>query len=942
MKKLIEVSTAVLMICGSTFSVFGQSAESDAASEIKPIITAAANGERIRFAAPGSIAQMRLQVLSDSGQVLVDIETKGNVFDWSGQDGAGQRLAEGTYLSVITVKGLSAHLSQRICQIQFGAQEITLHSSDRSQMTPVQQQVIGPLESESAIRVLPPNEIKAFTTVDHDGSQGEVTRSTGALSFRLGDFFSGKDQEQMRLSEEGNLGIGTDKPQAKLDVAGDIRTTGTLRAQKIEFPNGTVLTSGRSGKLDAQGNPVPNASGTGTQNRLAKWIDNSGTLGDANVFEDSNGKVGIGTSNPGAKFHTVGVSGSIGAGTFQMDTAILFSNWTSTYPSFEVLNTNQTNNNVSLFQFSDVASGAAHAGIGAVATNHTNKFGDLFFFTKGNDGYQPRMGIYSGKVGIGLTTPNFLLDVAGDINTSTQLNIGGNRVFATPGTNNLFAGAGAGAVNQGTNNTFVGFNAGNANTTNINFPANENSFFGSHAGELNTTGIRNSFFGSYAGSGNTTGNDNSIFGDRAGVLNNGSANAIFGTGAGFDNTSGSINSFFGRNAGNQNSTGSNNSFFGGLAGNNNTTGSNNSFVGENAGLSNTAEDKNTFIGANSNGLAGITNATAIGANASVTQSNSLVLGSIAGVNGADPSADTNVGIGTTAPEQRLSVAGAVNIDQANQNSGTTGFALTFGHASGEGVGSKRTSGGNQYGLDFYTLFTNRMSISQTGDVGIGTTSPFARLDVRDGSGTNGSGAHVQIGELASNSDEKLIQFGNGGCNGGPCVYLGEQDADDRMVLRAGTFRVKIGNWNPDIDNSQKLGESGSRWKEVWAANGVIQTSDARLKQRITNLRYGLNQVMQLRPVTFQWRDRSDGRTRLGLIAQEVESVMPELIEKGTDAAQSLGMNYTNLIPVLIKAIQEQQASLKRNETEIKTLQQQNQYLTRRINALKRHSYRRKS
>src|SRR5436190_18733509 len=176
-------------------------------------------------------------------------------------------------------------------------------------------------------------------------------------------------------------------------------------------------------------------------------------------------------------------------------------------------------------------------------------------------------------------------------------------------------------------------------------------------------------------------------------------------------------------------------------------------------------------------------------------------------------------------------------------------------------------------------------------------------------------------------------------NGGPCVYLGEQDADNRMVLRAGTFRVKGGNWNPDIDNAIQLGQPSNRWSEVWAVNGTVQTSDARLKQRITNLRYGLGQVMQLRPVTFEWKDRSDGRTHLGLIAQEVEPVMPEVIEKGTDASQPLGMNYANLIPVLIKAIQEQQATLNRTEAEIKNLRAQNDALSKRLASIKRSSRR---
>jgi hypothetical protein len=73
--------------------------------------------------------------------------------------------------------------------------------------------------------------------------------------------------------------------------------------------------------------------------------------------------------------------------------------------------------------------------------------------------------------------------------------------------------------------------------------------------------------------------------------------------------------------------------------------------------------------------------------------------------------------------------GGVAIDQQNANNGvindgsTNGTGLTFGITSGEGVASKRTPGGNQYGLDFYTEFANRMSISQAGFVGIGRQTP---------------------------------------------------------------------------------------------------------------------------------------------------------------------------------------------------------------------------
>jgi hypothetical protein len=63
----------------------------------------------------------------------------------------------------------------------------------------------------------------------------------------------------------------------------------------------------------------------------------------------------------------------------------------------------------------------------------------------------------------------------------------------------------------------------------------------------------------------------------------------------------------------------------------------------------------------------------------------------------------------------------MNIDNNNQNSGGISPGLRLGNASGEGMASRRTSGGNQYGLDFFTDYSSRMSINSAGQVSIGTT-----------------------------------------------------------------------------------------------------------------------------------------------------------------------------------------------------------------------------
>jgi hypothetical protein len=242
---------------------------------------------------------------------------------------------------------------------------------------------------------------------------------------------------------------------------------------------------------------------------------------------------------------------------------------------------------------------------------------------------------------------------------------------------NVFFGSWAGygstpnTPNSGESNAFFGRGAGQYNTE-----GSANVYSGYQAGYNNTTGSYNVFTGFKAGHTNTTGHSNVFTGTSAGYKNIGSHNVFTGKEAGYNNTSGSGNVFIGSNAGKSNDTGINNNFSGTRAGIGNSTGSNNNFsgasagesnwngsfnvfVGSHAGISNVFGDSNTAIGYLANLSSGSTsdpvnNATAVGALAFVSQSNSLVLGSIDGVNGA--SSSVNVGIGTTAPGAPLHVS----------------------------------------------------------------------------------------------------------------------------------------------------------------------------------------------------------------------------------------------------------------------------------------------
>jgi len=75
--------------------------------------------------------QLRLEVLSAGGQVLFDVQGKGNVLDWTLQDGSGTRLLDGSYLCVVTIKNLSGRISQRLGSLELSGSQINLQATER-------------------------------------------------------------------------------------------------------------------------------------------------------------------------------------------------------------------------------------------------------------------------------------------------------------------------------------------------------------------------------------------------------------------------------------------------------------------------------------------------------------------------------------------------------------------------------------------------------------------------------------------------------------------------------------------------------------------------------------------------------------------------------------------------------------------------------------------
>ncbi|MBK7433491.1 MAG: tail fiber domain-containing protein [Chitinophagaceae bacterium] len=145
----------------------------------------------------------------------------------------------------------------------------------------------------------------------------------------------------------------------------------------------------------------------------------------------------------------------------------------------------------------------------------------------------------------------------------------------------------------------------------------------------------------------------------------------------------------------------------------------------------------------------------------------------------------------------------------------------------------------------------------------------------------------------------------------------------------------VGSFIPANDASNTLGASLNRWTTVYATVGAINTSDARDKENITNLNYGLKEVMKLRPVSFTWKENPQWGKKIGFVAQEVQPILNEVVQVGDvkgktstiDADQKkakpdsdkLGIYYSDIIPVTVKAIQEQQQVIEKQQKTIDEL-----------------------
>ena len=571
----------------------------------------------------------------------------------------------------------------------------------------------------------------------------------------------------------------------------------------------------------------------------------------------------------------------------------------------------------------------------------------------------------SGDIDIDGTANLDIVDVDGAVNFAADVTYadGADIITSSAGTSNFRAGVNAGnSIESGGNyNVVVGDEAGTAITT-----GDRNTAVGYQALDATNTGGENVAIGWGAASTNTTGTGLVAIGDQALEANTTAINnTAVGKAALKVNTTGASNVAVGYNALDANTTASNNTAVGLDALSANTTGASNVAVGYQALDANTTADDNialgvASLGANTTGhsntsvggysldanTTGVTN-TAVGKyslSSNTTASSNTAIGNDSLASSTTAAQNTAVGyqalVATTTGSYNVGVGyaslttnttGTQNaaLGRNSLNSNTTGTQNT---AVGNHALHNNTTSSNNTAVGYQSLY---VSTTGTGNVAVG----YQALDANTTADNN-----TAVGTTALGANTEGFSNTGLGKDAGSAITTG--DNNTCLGYQAGISgspggAVTTGN------NQLCLGDEN-------VANAHVQVdwtvaSDQRDKTDFTALDLGLDFVKALEPVTYKWDKRSkyaedgddldtilrDGTHKedwldVGFKAQAVEALeqaagynisdKTNLTTSLTDDGKQYGLQYSKFVPILVKAIQEQQTLIEALTARITTLE----------------------
>jgi hypothetical protein len=442
----------------------------------------------------------------------------------------------------------------------------------------------------------------------------------------------------------------------------------------------------------------------------------------------------------------------------------------------------------------------------------------------------------------------------------------------------------AGGSQSGTNLSALG-----VGTLNSNSSGGNNTAIGASALQNNTTASNNTAVGYNAGFNNTTGGSNTAIGVQSLVSNTtASNNTAVGYQAGYTGTTSARNVAIGNQALYSNSTGNENVAIGDVA-LYNATGDNNVAVGRATLNATTSGTANTALGKSalqSNTTA--SNNTAVGYQAGYSQTtgnNNTFIGYLAGKSGTTTGASNTI-VGAYAGTG-LTTGGYNTLVGALDSSGN--------YAAGSQIttGSKNTIlgaySGNQGGLDIRTA-SNYIVLSD------GDGNPRAYINATGFAKFSPTGSvQTQTGnehEFVCNQQDIVIEFTNQLTSGTP---YGQ--------------RTRFSGVSPNNTTSYFFSavDSTTTCYTIYSNGTTAGRSDARLKKNISDATPKLDDICKLQVRNYEWNESVGGSKEIGLIAQEVETVFPNLVvthdvEKDGDDYKEV--KYSVFVPMLLKAVQE--------------------------------------
>ncbi len=600
-----------------------------------------------------------------------------------------------------------------------------------------------------------PTDANATTQTSAPPPTGGAVTGTGTVNF-LPLWDSTSDIISSVLFQSGTgatskIGINTTTPATTLDIKGSATVRGTLSLPATGTATVTKATNSQpmtlaasafnttSGKAVAQtfqwqAEPVGND--TATNSATLNLLFGSGTTKPAETGLNI-ASTGVVTFNAAQTFPNTlsGVTTATGSG--------LTGGGTSGTLNLGLLNTCTTNQVLqwsgTAWACATVSSGGGSGTVTSVATG---------------------LGLTGGTITTSgtLTIDSTVVPQLGVANTFTGNQTVKGNVIATSGYEIQFAGTnylfdyGTPFTGAGLGNSYLGF-AGNATTTGVgNVGAGYAALFD------NTTGTYNTALGLEALFTNSSGQQNTAVG----------SSALFGTGGGSSST-GTANTAVGFKAAYSNNTGYYNTAIGTQAMYDNTGGIGNTAIGWNALYTNTTGNYNTALGFQAGQTGALTNSTAIGANALVSESNAVVLG------GTGSNA-VKVGIGTATPAYTLDAAGTIRSstggfmfpDGTTQTTAATaGGGTITGVTAGTGLTGGGTTGNVTLSINTATipLLSAANAFSGTITAGTSSSSSFGVL----GESNAASGQNYGVGGLAA-SPAGYGVWGVNSASGGIGVY----------------------------------------------------------------------------------------------------------------------------------------------------------------------------